>query len=63
VPPLAVVVARDLCTRGSQCFATDDDDDNDDNNKNNNNSNNNIFNCQCAVARWQWLLFIYINVK
>jgi hypothetical protein len=25
------------------------------NNNNNNNNNNNIFNCKCAVARWQWL--------
>jgi hypothetical protein len=41
----------------------DDDDDDDDNNNNNNNNNNNIFNCQWAVARWQWLLCIYINVK
>jgi hypothetical protein len=36
---------------------------NDDNNNNNNNNNNNIFNCKLAVARWQWLLYRYINIK
>jgi len=24
---------------------------------------NNIFNCKWAVARWQWLLCMYINMK
>jgi hypothetical protein len=36
----------------------DDDDDDDDNN-----NNNNIFDCKWAVARWQWLLCTYINMK
>ena len=30
---------------------------------NNNNNNNNIFHCKWAVARWQWLLCMYINMK
>jgi hypothetical protein len=30
---------------------------------NNNNNNNNLFNCKWAVARWQWLLCIYIIMK
>jgi hypothetical protein len=34
-----------------------------DQNNNNNNDNNNIFTRKCAVALWQWLLCIYINVK
>jgi hypothetical protein len=33
------------------------------NNNNNNNNNNNLFNCKRAVARWQWLLCMYINMK
>jgi len=37
------------------------DDDEDDDSDNNNNSN--IFNCKWAVARWQWLLCMYINMK
>jgi len=28
-----------------------------------NNNNNNKFNCNWAVARWQWLLCVYINKK
>jgi len=49
----------------------DDVDDDDDNNNNNNklrsekfddnNNDNNIF--KLAVARWQWLLCMYINMK
>ena len=26
-------------------------------------NNNNIFNCKWAVARWQWSLCMYINMK
>jgi len=29
----------------------------------NNNNNNNTFNCKWALARWQWLLCMYINMK
>ena len=28
-----------------------------------NNNNNNTFNCKWAVARWQWLLCTYVNMK
>jgi hypothetical protein len=41
----------------------DDDDDDEDNNNNNNNNNNNIFGCKWAVTRWQWLLYMYTNMK
>ena len=33
------------------------------NSNSNSNNNNNIFNCKCAVTRWQWLLCMYINMK
>ena len=58
---------------GIEKFDDDDDDDDKNNTKNsnnklrsekfddNNNYNNNIF--KWAVARWQWLLCMYINMK
>ena len=47
----------------------DTEDDDDDNNgsssssSSNNNNNNNTFNCKWAVAQWQWLQCMYINMK
>ena len=41
----------------------DDDDDDGGDDNNNNNNNNNKFNCKWAVARWQWLQCMYMNMK
>jgi len=50
-----------ICNNLSSCrlksYSKIKDDDDDDNNNNNN------FNCNWVVTRWQWLFYMYTNIK